>query len=906
MGKITIYVDNVPYETEDGQSLLSACLSLGFNIPYFCWHPALHSVGACRQCAVKQFRNEEDMRGFITMSCMTPASDGTRISIDDPEALEFRKSVIEWLMMNHPHDCPVCDEGGECHLQDMTVMLGHNYREFRFPKRTYRNQDLGPFINHEMNRCIQCYRCVRFYRDYAGGRDLNVFGVNERIYFGRSRDGTLENEFSGNLVEVCPTGVFTDKTSRRHYTRKWDMQTAPSLCMHCGVGCNTIAGERYGTLRRIQNRYNGAVNGYFLCDRGRFGYDFVNSDRRIRQPLVRLNRTSVAEPAGRASALDRIAAACGDGSRVIGIGSPRASLEANFALRSLVGPERFFLGIPEREKRLLDLVLHVLTSGPVRSPSLQDMHEADAVLVLGEDVTNTAPMVALALRQSVRLQPMEKCDRLGVPRWADAAVRETVQNVKGPLYMATTSATKLDEVARQTIQASPDDLARFGLAIARELSSSCPEVNDLDESWQSLAGAVAHDLKQASRPLVVAGTSYGCESLIQAAANIARALREQGVPAELSFVVPECNSLGLAMMGGPPLEEAFRQVQDKHAETVIVLENDLYRRAETGLVDECFARAECIVCLDHLSNRTTAAADVVLPAGTFADATGTMVNSEGRAQRFYEVFSPHDEVRESWRWLLDIMLALGLPEGKRWKSPDNVIAALAAAIPAFSRVPDVAPPADFRMTGMKIPREPHRYSGRTSMLANVTVHEPKPPDDPDSPLAFSMEGSLSQPPAALIPRFWSPGWNSVQSVNKFQSEIAGPLRGGDAGLRLIEPAANSRVTYFSSVPSAFQPRDGQWLIVPCHHIFGSEELSVLSPGIAERSPQGYLALGPEDAAQLGLNDGESVTVRVGDSENVLPLKVLASLPVGIAALPVGLAGSDYLALPAWGTVQEKE
>jgi NADH-quinone oxidoreductase subunit G len=283
----TIYIDNKPHTVKDGDNLLHACLSLGFNIPYFCWHPAMHSVGACRQCAVKQFKDERDTVGKIVMSCMTAAVDGMRISIDDGEVRAFRKSVIEWLMMNHPHDCPVCDEGGECHLQDMTVMTGHSYRRFRFRKRTYRNQYLGPFINHEMNRCIQCYRCVRFYRDYAGGRDFDVFGSRDRVYFGKHEDGVLENEFSGNLVEICPTGVFTDKTFKKHYTRKWDLQTAPSVCVHCGLGCNTIAGERYGSLRRILNRYNGAVNGYFLCDRGRFGYEFVNTGRRITGPLIK-------------------------------------------------------------------------------------------------------------------------------------------------------------------------------------------------------------------------------------------------------------------------------------------------------------------------------------------------------------------------------------------------------------------------------------------------------------------------------------------------------------------------------------------------------------------------------------------------------------------------------------------
>ncbi|HEY9544833.1 MAG TPA: 2Fe-2S iron-sulfur cluster-binding protein, partial [Solimonas sp.] len=197
----TIHVDGKQYEVDGADNLLQACLNLGLDIPYFCWHPALGSVGACRQCAVKSYRDESDKTGRIVMSCMTPASNGTFISIADEEAKDFRASVVEFLMTNHPHDCPVCEEGGHCHLQDMTVMTAHHSRSYRFDKRTHLNQDLGPFIGHEMNRCISCYRCVRYYKDYADGTDLGVFGTAANVYFGRAEDGTLESEFSGNLTE---------------------------------------------------------------------------------------------------------------------------------------------------------------------------------------------------------------------------------------------------------------------------------------------------------------------------------------------------------------------------------------------------------------------------------------------------------------------------------------------------------------------------------------------------------------------------------------------------------------------------------------------------------------------------------------------------------------------------------
>ena len=264
--------------------MLDVALALGFDLPFFCWHPVLGSIGACRQCAVRLYwtDREGNEKSEIAMACMTEAQEGTKMDIFDEEAIRFRAEMIELMMLSHPHDCPVCDEGGECHLQDMTVMTGHSYRRYRGKKRTFRNQDLGPFVTHELNRCITCYRCTRFYNDYAGGRDFGVFGLRNQVYFGRAESGTLESEFSGNLIEVCPTGVFDDKPFSRRYTRKWDLQTAPSVCPDCGLGCTTTLSARYGELRRVQGRFNRDVNKMFLCDRGRFGFEFVNAPERVR------------------------------------------------------------------------------------------------------------------------------------------------------------------------------------------------------------------------------------------------------------------------------------------------------------------------------------------------------------------------------------------------------------------------------------------------------------------------------------------------------------------------------------------------------------------------------------------------------------------------------------------------
>ena len=721
-----LYIDGKGYEVKAGDNLLHACLSLGLDIPYFCWHPAMGSVGACRQCAVKEFHDENDERGRIVMACMTAAADGARISIKDPEVRAFHASVIEWLMTNHPHDCPVCEEGGECHLQDMTLMTGHIYRRYRFKKRTFQNQYLGPFLTHEMNRCIACYRCIRFYRDYAGGRDFDVFAVHRDVYFGRHEDGVLENEFSGNLAEVCPTGVFDDKPFAEFYNRKWDLRAAPSVCVHCGLGCNTTPNERFGKVRRILNRYNGEVNGYFLCDRGRFGYGFVNGAERIHQPLLRRSGKDVLEAATKEEALARLGEVLSHG-KAIGIGSPRASLEANFALRELVGAERFYLGVSETEQQLVPLILEILRNGPARAASLKDTEQADAVLVLGEDVSSTAPRLALSLRQAVRQKSLEIADKLKVPRWQDAGVRDAAQQQKSPLFIATPDATRLDDVAMRTFRAIPDDIARLGLAVAHEIDETAPEVRDLPEEARALADDIASALTEAKRPLIVAGTGCANAALIQAAANVAWALCRTGRVAEICLTVPECNSLGLGLIGGGTLAAAFEAVEDGSAETLIVLENDLYRRADRAIVDRCLDRARHVIVLDHLMNDAARKAAIVLPASTFAEADGTPVSNEGRAQRYFQLFVPEGAIQESWRWLRDASGAAGGSAALRWPLMDDVIAACAEALPALAATRQAAPSADFRIQGSKIHREPHRYSGRTAVDAAVRCASPSRP-----------------------------------------------------------------------------------------------------------------------------------------------------------------------------------
>lgn len=585
----------------------------------------------------------------------------------------------------------------------------------------------------------------------------------------------------------------------------------------------------------------------------------------------------------------------------IGIGSPRASLESNFALRQLVGPDRFYAGIDDDELSVTLTALDILKTGPASSPSLNEIEQCDAVLVLGEDVTNVLPLMALRLRQSVRQQPIQEASRFKIPLWLDHAVRELAQDEKGPLFIAAPYATKLDEVATAVVHAAPDELARLGFAVARAIDEGAPEVADLSDELATLAGRIAAALNSAQSPLIVSGSSCRSTAVVKAAAQVAWALSKAGKPAKLSFCFPECNSVGLGLMKPRPFSDGFLAARDGKVDTVIVLENDLFRRVANADAAAFLKAAQHAVVLDHLKNPTTASAELVLPAGTFAETDGTLVNNEGRSQRFFQAFVPSGEVLASWRWLGGELASNASGKAGKWQTLDEIVEAIADEMPVFAGIEHAAPS---RKEAGKVAREPNRYSGRTSMLANISVHEPKPPEDADSALAFSMESGPQRPPPALTPFFWSPGWNSIQSVNKFQAEVGGPLRGGDPGVRLINPGLSGAWNYFSEIPIASPSQGDGWLFVPCFHIFGSEELSRLAPGISELAPRAFIVLNATEGESMGFKTGEPVKVSIGSSVYHLDVALRPDVPRGVALLPAGLTPIDGTPLPAPGKLTQ--
>jgi NADH-quinone oxidoreductase subunit G len=600
-----LIIDGRAVSVAKGVSVIEAAETCGIMIPRFCWHKALGVAGACRMCAVMFV--DGPVKG-LEMSCMTPAADGMVVETLHPEAVAFRRRIIELLMVNHPHDCPVCDEGGQCLLQDETISGNHALRRFPGRKRTYIDQDLGPFIAHEMNRCIHCYRCARFYQEYCGYRDFGPMQNANRVYFGRFADGALESPFSGNLADLCPTGTLTDKTAR-YKARRWDCERAPSVCLHCSLGCNTVALSRYREIARIEARENSVVNGFFLCDRGRFSHDFESGPERPRRATIDGRPVHMADAL--CMAVGRLAetTARHGPEAVACVGSLRSTLETQAALLVLArdagwGAPAFF-----RTRNAQSAVGRSLAAlWPARARSLAELASADAILCLGVSPLFDAPMLALALRQATRA--------------GGAVVVADPRPVSLPLPFAHLPvASRNLPVVLGIVIGSPDQAA--GLAQKRLPLS--PEL------WPILETA-AQTFATAKRPAIVC----------------APALAPHLPPDERFGIFPVFagpNAAGAVLLSPTDalgLDDLAVAIEAGRIKGLVVVENDLF--ATSPQLAAASLKLETLLVLDHLPTPTAKLAGIFLPTTTLFESGGILCNNEGRLQRADPVQAPGEPV----------------------------------------------------------------------------------------------------------------------------------------------------------------------------------------------------------------------------------------------------------------------
>jgi len=896
---ITIFVDKKKYTVKKSENLLFNCLNIGIDLPYFCWHPELGSIGACRQCAVTVYQDEHDATGRIAMACMTTVRDKMRVSVNEKEESLFRKSNIEYLMINHPHDCPVCAEGGNCHLQDMTVMTKHVNRKYNFPKKTYTNQYLGPFISHEMNRCISCYRCVRYYKDYCDGKDFGVYGSGQRMYFGRLNPGILENEHSGNLVEICPTGVFTDKIHTKNYYRKWDAQHAPSICQHCSIGCNIISGEKYGEIQKIENRYNYNINRYFICDLGRFGYNHSNSEKRIKNPyIVKDNTTSYLK---KTIAIKIASKILKQSSNIIGIGSSRASLESNYSLMKLVGKENFSNGMLDIEHKNILLFIQLIKNNEIKSLSLKELEECDSILVIGEDITQTSSRMALSIRQAIKKKSYFSAVQSGIPKWHAEGIKNFYNLSKNTLFFIGSDENKLNDITTYSHISSIEEQLNVIKYIYKKIKNYSIKENTIKKSNKKNLDFIYDSLIKANRPLIISGSRSGNDQIIKQSLKIARAIYSTNQNARIAFLPISSNSIGLSLLGGKSLDEILL-TKKENFDSIFILENDLYYWLTKKTVDSFFKKIRNIVVLDHQQTNTIKKANLVFPVCNFYESSGTVINYESRAQRFFKTYktnfyNSNTEIHESWKWLSTIRHEyLEIDKKTNKINLDVLTKNLSKHSKYFCNLEKFFPNSHTKIFGQKIPRSPNRSSGRTSILSNISVHEPKQPTDQDSMFAFSMEGSNHfNKYSSYVPFIWSPGWNSPQGWNKFQKEIGKDLINGSPGFIILKKEKNKHKSIILEEKTAYQ-KNILFYVSAHYKLFGNEEITQYSFDIKERMDPIYALINFQDAKRYNVKENSKITFMCFNQHFEIQVKFSKTLSNKTIALPIGRKNFPYVLL----------
>ena len=633
-----LIIDGHEIEAPKGMKVIEAAERLGIMIPRFCYHPALGAVGACRVCAVKC---EGPLKG-IQMSCMTEVRDGLVVSTTDAEAVDFRRQVIEWLMMNHPHDCPVCDEGGHCLLQTLTIAGGHGIRRYQGKKRTFRDQDLGAFVQHEMNRCIHCYRCWRFYQGFSGYRDFGCMQIAQHTYFGRFQDGALENPFSGNLIDLCPTGVYTDKPTR--FTgRRWDFERNPSLCLHCSLGCNTVASARYREIVRQEGRFHKGVNGFFICDRGRYGFFYESNPDRPRHARIGKKEAPRGEALQMAAdALTRIGRSHGPGS-IACLGSTRSSLE-NLAMLKLFcrlqeGAGPAFFETPSLARKVQKAVSRLDERIAV---SMREIEGADFILSVGADPINEAPMLALAMRQAFK-NGAGVAPHFPLPI-APTFIKEIPVVVMDPrpvflplqCHHLPVKPREFDPLLSVLIKRtiSRSDAEGVG-SEAREFYDALPSEYPFTGPLRDQLSVVEQKLRESRKPVIVCGTDIIGESTIDLTADFALLLKAAKGFAGLFFLMPCANTFGAALLSSSSssLEAIIEGMEKGEVKALVVVENDPFWHFPDGeRLSKALGKLDLLLVLDYLPSRISAQAHILFPTVPLFETRTSFVNQEGRVQ----------------------------------------------------------------------------------------------------------------------------------------------------------------------------------------------------------------------------------------------------------------------------------
>jgi NADH-quinone oxidoreductase subunit G len=628
MAKVT--VDGIEVEVPNGASVLQACEAAGKEIPRFCYHERLSVAGNCRMCLV-----EVEKAPKPVASCAYPVMDGMKVFTDTPLVRNARRGVMEFLLINHPLDCPICDQGGECDLQDQAYAYGHDKSRYGEAKRAVKDKNIGPLIKTVMTRCIQCTRCVRFAAEVAGTPELGGTNRGENMEIGTYVEKALTSELSGNLIDICPVGALTSRPYA-FVSRPWELRKTDGIDVLDAVGANIRIDTRGPEVLRILPRINDAVNEEWMADRGRFSFDGLKR-RRLDRPWLRKDGRMVA--ASWAEAFAGIAAKLTQtpADRIGAVAGSLADAESVLALKDLMAA----YGSTNLDCREDGAAIDGSRADFYRfNTSIAGIEEADALLIIGADPRKEAPVLNARIRK----------------RWAQG--RFPV-GVIGPAGIDLTY--------------SAQHLGEGPTALSALLDGSHP---------------FAATLQVAQKPMLILGR--GAIARADGAAVLASAWR---LAAEAGMLKPDWHGFNLLhQFGGQvgALELGFLPGQGGKDLTAMLSGgvDALWLLNADGFDPARIPASTFVIYQGHHGDAIAARADVLLPGAAYTEKDATWVNTEGRAQRGYRAIHPPGEAREDWR----IIRAFSEGVGKTlpYNDLDALRARLASVGPVFARIGEVA------------------------------------------------------------------------------------------------------------------------------------------------------------------------------------------------------------------------
>ena len=686
---VHLTIDDMPIAVAPGTLVWAAAQQAGIEIPIYCYHPKMPPLGACRMCFVEI----EKLPKPPQTACTTPVSEGMIVRTKTDKVLKARKGTLEFLLINHPLDCPICDKGGECDLQDFTMRHGPGGTRFDQPKRHYPKPiPVSDRVMLDRERCILCQRCTRFSSEISMDNGLVMIARGYKMEVGTAPDHAFDSIFSGNTVEMCPVGALT-ATTYRFKARPWELKRIPSVCNNCSVGCNVRTDVRVDKIMRNVSRANDAIDDGWLCDRGRWGFEFVNSPQRLRTPMIRRNGQLSAVSWDQAFYL--ISSRLGDiinkhGKKAVGgIGSTRTTNEEAYLFQKLL---RQVIGTPHVDHH------HGYFPGPrdsmtgkpwMMTNSIAEIEQASHIVLIAADPYQRQPVLDLRIKKA-----MKGGAKIYIVNANETELdRFAVQKITLPEQGAGAAAkVLLSTVVRQENMKAPDEALRAKMVQEDAIMRGHEEAlgNEVTAQLRELA----HEIAQAKGAIILydemATLEAGSEELaadLQTLAVVTGNIDRPG--AGVGPLFEDANSLGArdmgllpdALPGYKPAEETGmaydEMLSSPQLKALFVMGANPARH-----VEKLSSSLELLVVQDIMLTETAQQADVVLPAVTYAEKDGSMTNIDHHVQAIRQALRPLPGTKADWEIIVEIARHMGA----KWSyaSPKQILLEIAEENPFYT------------------------------------------------------------------------------------------------------------------------------------------------------------------------------------------------------------------------------